>query len=422
MSLMDEPDFEVTDLRTGLPDERVYAHDDERKKRRRRLGVVVTVLALLAVLVLPFISVPGFGATVRQALRLPSPTPAPSLALGGDIIYFEHGLPWGTLLMDGKPVTNVETEQPYTGFEALYTSFHIPYGRHLLEYRAHLFPTLRCWISTPAARSDTCPLVRDRSVQDVTPPFPAERVVNLGGDPAALSPDLRASLVAAAAPVIAALSASTTVAPGDTFAGPGGAPQMADASMTATLSYAIATDPANTYTIPGNTHSCAILCAIQPASYVNNSQAQWVVAAHVRPMWTYTQANGATFAGSAAPQGILPDSVVPLSVSWNGAWQVKIADSLATSPICFIALNLFAALHLAGAPLSSLKMLSAPTPADGCLATGDAVDATGVPRIPFTVMYRFGLLFAVDAEARLLLPGMRVADARLQALARAWQG
>ena len=107
MSLMDEPDFEVTDLRTGLPDERVYAHDDERKKRRRRLGAVVTVLALLAVLVLPFISVPGFGATVRQALRLPSPTPAPSLALGGDIIYFEHGLPWGTLLMDGKLVTNV---------------------------------------------------------------------------------------------------------------------------------------------------------------------------------------------------------------------------------------------------------------------------------------------------------------------------
>jgi hypothetical protein len=101
---------------------------------------------------------------------------------------------------------------------------------------------------------------------------------------------------------------------------------------------------------------------------------------------------------------------------------VKIADSLATSPICFIALNLFAALHLAGAPLSSLKMLSAPTPADGCLATGDAVDATGVPRIPFTVMYRFGLLFAVDAEARLLLPGMRAADTRLQALARAWQG
>jgi hypothetical protein len=37
-------------------------------------------------------------------------------------------------------------------------------------------------------------------------------------------------------------------------------------------------------------------------------------------------------------------------------------------------------------------------------------------------MYRFGLLFTVDAEARLLLPGMRVADARLQALARAWQG
>jgi hypothetical protein len=36
-------------------------------------------------------------------------------------------------------------------------------------------------------------------------------------------------------------------------------------------------------------------------------------------------------------------------------------------------------------------------------------------------MYRFGLLFAVDDEAHRLLPGMRVADAHLRALARAWQ-
>jgi hypothetical protein len=421
MNPMDEPDFQVTDLRTGLPDERVYAHGEERRQRRRRLGVIVTMLALVAVLVAAFVSVPGFGATMQQALHLPTPAPSPTLALAGDIVYFEHGLPWGKLLMDGKLVTNVESEQPYTGFEQLYTSLRIPHGRHQLEYSAPPFPTLTCWISVPAARSDTCPLIDTRGAQDVTPPFPAERVLNLGGDPASLLPTLLASLQSTAARTIAALESSATIAAGDTYADATGVLQVAPSRMAATLSYAMATDPKSDYTVPGSAHNCAILCDIQPASYLSDAHALWVVAAHVRPAWMYTLANGGAIPGSAAPQGILPDSIVPLSVTWDGAWHVGIADSLATSPICFVALNLFAALHLAGAPLSSVKLISAPTPADGCLAAGDAVDVTGVARIPFTVMYRFGLLFAVDDEAHQLLPTMPVADAHLRALARAWQ-
>jgi hypothetical protein len=421
MNPIDESDFQVTDMRTGLPDERVYQHADERRQRRRRLGAIVTMLALVAVLVAAFVSVPGFGATMRQAIHLPTPAPSPTLALAGDIVYFEHGLPWGRLLIDGKPVTDVESEQPYTGFEQLYTSLRIPSGRHQLEYSAPPFPAVTCRISVPAARSDTCPLIHTRGIQDVIPPFPAERVLDLGGVPASLSPDLLASLQSAAARTITALASSTTIAAGDSFADAAGEQQVAPSNMTATLSYAMATDPKSDYTVPGSAHNCAILCDIQPASYLSDSHALWVVAAHVRPAWAYSQQSGGAIQGSAAPQGILPDSIVPLSVTWDGAWHVGIADSLATSPICFVALNLFAALHLAGAPLSSLKLISAPTPADGCLAAGNAVDVTGVARIPFTVMYRFGLLFAVDDEAHQLLPAMRVADAHLRALARAWQ-
>jgi len=78
MNPMDEPDFQVTDLRTGLPDERVYARGEERRQRRRRLGAIVTMLALVAVLVAAFVSVPGFGATMQQALHLPTPAPSPT--------------------------------------------------------------------------------------------------------------------------------------------------------------------------------------------------------------------------------------------------------------------------------------------------------------------------------------------------------
>lgn len=422
MSWTDEPDFEVTDLRTGQPDERVYAQGNERRQRRRRLGAGVLVLVLLVALVLPFLSVPGFGATVRQALHLPTPAPSPSLALGGDIIYFEHGLPWGTLLLDGKVVTNVETEQPYTGFEQLYTSLHIPSGRHLLTYTATPFPTLRCWVSTPAATSDTCPLIRSRGPSDVTPPFPAERVLDLGGDPATLSPSLRASLESAAARIVATLVSTATVAAGEEVVGDDGMPRVASSRMTATLTYTVAPGSGSRYIIPGSGLACVVLCAIQPASYVNDAHSQWVVAAHVLPTWTYTPAGEATFQGKAvAIGGVQPDGIVPLNVSWNGAWQVKVADSLATSPICFIPLNLFATLQLGSAPLSTIKTVPAPVPADGCLAVGDALDATGVPRIPFAVMYRFGVLYTVDDEARRLLPTLPVADVRLRSLAHAWQ-
>jgi hypothetical protein len=422
MNLWDEPDFEVTDLRTGGPDERIYTHIGERRQRRRQMGAVVTSLVLVFALVIAFMAVPGFGASVRQALHLATPSPAPAFALGGDIVYFEHGLPWGTLLLDGKVVTNVDTEQPYTGFEQLYTSLHIPRGRHLLEYRASPFPALRCWISTPQVRTDTCPLVLGRGNEDVTPPFGAERVLNLHGDPAHLSLALQSSLEATAAATIGQLAAATTLVPGDSYADANGAPQVATAQMSARLNYHLATDPGNEYHIPGSSYTCAILCAIQPASYVNDDRAQWVVAAHVLPRWTYSADSGAPIDGSASPQGIAADSIIPLSVTWDGAWHVKITDSLATSPICFIALNLFAALHLAGAPLSSLQLFAAPMPADGCVAEGMAVDATGAPRVPFAVIYRFGLLFASGDEARRLLPAMRVADAHLQALARAWAG
>jgi hypothetical protein len=422
MSLRDEPDFEVTDLRTGLLDERVYTHEHEQWRRRRVLGVAVPALVLLTMVVIPFFSVPGFRATVRNALHLPTASPAPQLADGSDVIYFEHGLPWGALWLDGKLVTNVDEEQPYTGFEQLYTSLRIAKGRHLLSYSATPFPVLRCWLSVPAAKRDTCPLIHTRGRQDVMPPFPAERVLDLGGAPENLPESLRSSLDSAAVQTVRHLSTTTSLVPGDPFAGVTGTPQVATDPMSATLSYTVAGDPAAVYVIPGSARNCAILCATLAASYINSAQGQWSIAAHVLPLWTYRRADGVTLQGSASPQGVFSDSVVPLDVRWNGGWQVRLAQSIASSPMCYIALNLISAEHLAGAPLSTLRMVPATNPADGCLITGNALDATGVASIPFTVMYRFGLLFAVDEEARRLLPEMHAADSHLQALAQAWAG
>ena len=321
---MDEPDFEVTDLRTGLPDERVYAHDDERQAAQAAAGCsrdgagaarCASCCRSSACLALARRCV---RRCVCRRLR-----PAPSLALGGDIVYFEHGLPWGTLLMDGKLVTNVESEQPYTGFEAALHVLSYPLGRHLLEYRAPLFPTLHCWISVPAARSDTCPLVHDRSVQDVTPPFPAERVLNLGGDPASLSPDLRASLVVRGA---RGPSRRSRPAPPSRPVIPSpmrtARHRWHRASMTATLSYAIATDPGTPIRFRG-TPTVAPSSALFSPPRMSTIRRRCGSSRRMFARMDIYAGNGAAFLGSAAPQGILPDSIVPLSVTWNGAWHVR---------------------------------------------------------------------------------------------------
>ena len=418
--MIDDPNFEVTDLRTGLPDGQATERGSHARGRRRALGVALLAVALLGALALPFVRVPDFGATLSQALHLPTPAPTPTPPLGANIVYFQHGLPWGALRMDGQPVTNVDTEQGYTGKELRYTSLRLPPGRHQLTYTAAPFPTLRCWISAPVARSDTCPLVTGNA-RDVTPPFPSERVLDLGGDPANLAPSQQAALEATAARYIATLATSVPIEPGDVYANATGAPQIASGPMTATLTYTLNADPQQFYDMPGIiTRGCAILCAYQPASYINGSMTQWVVAAHVAPVWTYTRGNGSQFAGRAIPQSASRGSFAPIAVTWDGAWRVGAADVQQGTPGCLVAFTAVASLNLPGAPPSSLTMVSAPIPADGCLIMGNAPNTGGTTSATFTLMYRFGLLFAVDDGARRLLPGIPRADASLQGLARAW--
>jgi hypothetical protein len=418
--MIDEPNFEVTDLRTGLPNGRATERGTHERGHRRTLGAAILALALLGALALPFVRVPGLGATLSQALRLPTPIPTPTPPLGANVVYFQHGLPWGALRMDGQPVTNVDTEQGYTGKELRYTSLRLPPGRHQLTYAAAPFPALRCWISAPAARSDTCPLATGQA-RDVQPPFPTERVLSLGGDPANLAPSQQAALEAAAARYIATLATSSAIEPGDAYADATGAPQVASGRMTATLSYTLNTDSQQFYDMRGvSPRGCAILCAYQPASYINDTTAQWDIAAHIVPTWTYTRDDGASVSGSATPQRASQGSFAPIAVTWDGAWHVRAADVQQGTPGCLVALTAVASLNLSGAPPSSLTMVSAPIPAEGCLIIGNAPNASGTTSVTFTLMYRFGLLFAVDDEARSLLPGIPRADASLQRLAHTW--
>jgi hypothetical protein len=132
----------------------------------QRLQRTGSLIALLAVLVSALLLVPaGTRATVLRLLTPPTPAPTATPQAGADAFLWEHAVPWGQLLVDGKPGPDVRGSAMYQDSQGfpLGSAFHLSRGRHTLEYRAAPFPTVRCAVSVPPARSDTCPLARATS-------------------------------------------------------------------------------------------------------------------------------------------------------------------------------------------------------------------------------------------------------------------
>src|SRR5262249_25533821 len=187
------------------------------RARLARAGCVGALLLLvLALLLLPN---PATQAALVGLLHLETPTATPRLSIGDNRFLWEHSVPWGVLLVDGRPGPDVRTSgilfdetgdpvaaPPYT--------FALPRGRHTLEYRAAPFPTLRCTISVPAALSDTCPLVHN------VPPFLVKqddlhsRYLDLRATLDRLSPEQWTALTAATQATLNQIALAAAPAPG----------------------------------------------------------------------------------------------------------------------------------------------------------------------------------------------------------------
>src|SRR5262249_34929374 len=118
-----------------------------RGQRLWRAGIVVIVLTmfLLAALLLPS----GNRDAVLSRLMPPTPTTTPVPQPSDDAFLWEHTVPWGQLLIDGKPgpiVSGAPLEQDGQRFPQD-VAFYLGRGPHLLEYHADGFPTLRCTVT-----------------------------------------------------------------------------------------------------------------------------------------------------------------------------------------------------------------------------------------------------------------------------------
>ena len=368
----------------------------------RRLRAIVVAAAVLLVTVLLLGSVPDSRTSLGALLHLPTPTPTAPLAFGADQFSAVNGVPWGVLRSDGKQVA---LSQAQTAFV-----FSLPRGRHTLEYRAEPFPVLRCVVSVPVSPRDTCPLLTARdAVHDIG----VGRYLDFRCTPQSLPAQQVAALETVIQRGLDALRLTTTVPPGARYPGADGTPQVATAALTATFSYRLNLDGNESFN--AGMGACITFCD----SY-GSEGAGWIVAVHALFGWRFA---GAGIAPIDVPAIVHtpPDTVLPEQVTWRNGWQLD-TQPFDGSQLCNALFSNASALVTSpdiGSTLS-VNMQAASNPADGCLYTfTPSTDSSSTAPPPTSnYLYRFGLLFAVNNEARRMQPSLPVANAEEQTLAR----
>jgi hypothetical protein len=336
-------------------------------------------------------------------------------------------VPWGQLVIDGKPGPDVRgsaIKQDAQGAPQG-AAFHLARGRHTLEYRADPFPTLACRVSVPASTSDTCPLAHVLDFSFLVPDAPATRFLDLQ---ATIDHLPRASVDALATTTQSYLTSLAkalpfgTLAVGDHYLDAAG--QLAQARSAWRITPQFRLD-SSVEQFDGVT--CVTLCTA-PDVFGDSSAVGWAVLAPVALTWRYTTPEGqqAMPDGPAIPLGAVPYEVIWLRVEWSeGVWQTPTAvlGASQTDPVlCPMgahALNVLQAASTVALPYQ--WPTSASTAELGCLFAGSDTDpTTGNPTGRMSlVLYRAGALIAVNAQAHQILPTLPLASLHERALALA---
>jgi hypothetical protein len=457
---MDEFDLEVVPLQPPTTDDPARAasprsqlvpppfapHLSPRARAVRAGGIVgVLLLALVVLVVVTPGARPALIGWVRGPTPAPTLTPTP-LMRGYDQVAVEDQVPWGMLLIDGQPGPSLVPAQGVS-LPPLPT-FGLPRGSHQLEYRADPFPPLRCTLSVPAAPSDTCPL--DQQPFDyLVSTGPGTRLLDLQSTVDRLPAAQVAALAQAAQQALdaAVAAAQDTLAPGDHYLGANAQVQVvvAGAVLTATPTYSLVPDTEGTAT--GSGSPCAPLCTA--GSFAQPSATDWLLSAPVDLTWRYQTADGHVVlaTGLPSPASAHRDALIQVGARWSGTggaggtggtggqWQVHVlplngSAGVRDPVVCAIGAHYLDVLR--GTPGQSIIDFTDPSyqwptqewssPSEpGCLfAGGRTVDNQGnLTGTVALVLYRYGVLLAVNAEAQRIFPHLPLPSAHEHTLALA---
>lgn len=382
-----------------------------RPARRLLMAVLVGVLVLATISGVILAVNPRVPAALGEMFN-GTPTPTETIGLGGNLAYYENGVPWGRLTLDGRSIPIDATPKPGV----------LARGRHTLIYRADPFPSLRCTISTPAAASDTCPIDTAFASRYGRPTY-GGRAVNLGSTIDRLPAAQRDALITLVRNEVEYISPVTTVRPGEHYggitAGKGfGSSEIANQPLNATIQIHLADTTSGTTYGSDPTSDCAAICV---STYSSNAPPNVLeVSAHVKMGYHYTTQDGSVVLDYAPLRHIQqtewrPDDFILLYINWTGAWQItRPSHDNSPLPCQYGGGDLFPGAGVYTYTLTGTR--PAPNPTDGCLLVvrQQGEPTSGTPNLgpPILFLHRFGVLLAVGDAAHQLLPDVTVASQR----------
>jgi hypothetical protein len=433
---VDDLGIEVSALHTmppppsSRPQERVSPTAPPPRTPRRRWLIATSLFVLLAALLSALLFVPPDNrATILGLLTRPTAAPTSVLEVGDDAFLWEHTVPWGSLLIDGRPGPDVRGAALQTDIRGTLvgTPFHLSRGRHTLQYRAAPFPTLTCALSVPTTFSDTCPL--DANSDLVLPAAPTTRLLDLQADIEHLPRGQFETLLNATQAYLTALGAQSvgSIAVDDHYRDAAGEVRQATTPLGVAPQYVL-THPYN------DDPPCLELCS--GSVFDVYPSAGWVIHALVAVNWRYTTPDGQTTlqVGPAGAREAPSDMVIPLVAQWTGGswlvtqWSDGRAPTMAGGApepiICSVGEQYRAAQQATSWQSAAPQFqwpVAMPTADLGCLYVGSQMDpTTGKLSGPVALaLYRAGALIAVNEQAKRVFPTLPLASAHEAALAQA---
>jgi hypothetical protein len=390
---------------------------------------------LLATLLVALVS-PALRSSISLAFH-PAPTPLPTLAADANLVFLESGAPWGAFSLDG--LETLPLVPPGSRVSAVW--IRLTPGRHTLQVNQPPFATLKCTISLPAVRSDTCPLVSRQAFSGTYfsngPGDPINgRVIDLGARFDRLPQASAAALVDAMRARLSLPAASVAIAPGDHYLRDGGSVAAASAPLQVALQPDLAPSDES---VPSDSARCHSFCdELTDYNRTGETGGLWSLAVAQRASWRVTAADGRVIAShaplwpSAAPYDTLTPDVgnlrVLFDVRWDGSWQILSQGDFSfgdpAPSLRQVAIEMVSALLKAspGVDTSTMNIFDGRGLNAGqgwalALTLRDPSATT-----PLYLFYHVGALLAANDDAQRAFPGLPVASAHERMLARAIMG
>lgn len=394
---------------------------------------IVIIVALLLILnsIVPTHSLLGL-------LAGPTPGATATFVPNIDHFYLDAGPPWGKLTLDGQPLT-FSTLEPV----------QLARGHHQFVWQASPFQPIRCTLSVPIAKTDTCKHLTIAT--QVNGAASTAQEVTFYDTLNMLSSTQQTALIQAAQAALDSAQSTTTVQSGEQFVHFVGshttdiATQPLHAILHFSLSvgdptlenaicashYSSECDSLYSFQSQDVTQNCDWFCT-DPGSYTTFTVPnywQTIVIAH--EYWDFVTLDGHTIATNQ------PDTthdltnsahLLFLNIIWDGShWQATF-DALQASGYnslgCLAANNELNAIPQPVGVISlGFSATPATVPADGCLEIIQLTTASPSSSVPVSppqalCLYRFGVMLAANALAHRYWPSIPIANPNEQSLAK----